>query len=131
MTELPNWAAQFTSWIHPAALITGTALPFVRAAVKRIRKEQKCWNATIAAHDFAAGLVIPSFLALALSPLIPEFWKHVEPHAFQLAGAMGIVYTITAIFGRDHGVAIVASPDTIAPSSPPSLKRPQKTKRNR
>lgn len=131
MSELPNWAAQFTGWIHPAALVTGTVLPFLRAAVNKLRNEQKCWNATIAAHDFAAGLVMPSFLALALSPMIPEFWKHVEPHAFQLAGAMGIVYTIAAIFGKEHGNNGVRLVQTTAPSSQPSSTRRQKSRRNR
>jgi hypothetical protein len=97
----PEWAAAFVGAIHPVSLALAVVLPCARAFIRKIRGEFKCWTAQRACHDAAAGFVIPSFIALTLFPMIPNVWKHLDPHVFQLAGAWGVIYMIAEIFNRD------------------------------
>lgn len=91
------WAAAFIDWMHPAALTFAVLLPLVRAQLRKIQGHTPCFHTSYVVHDIASGLTIPSFMALAISGVSPDVAKHVEGHAAQLAGLMGIVYTIGAI----------------------------------
>ena len=68
----------------------------------RIKGRSPCFNALVVAHDVASGFVFPSFLALTLSGLSTEIAQHANGHAVELAGAMGIVYTLSGIFKGSH-----------------------------
>lgn len=129
MTLSPEWAATFVSSLHPISLVFAAVIPCVRALVRFLRNEQKCWSAKNACHDVAAGLVLPSFVALTLFPMIPEIWRHVEAHVFTLAGAWGIVYMLAELFGS-HEESPSKPKKSNGSSSPSSSTRPQGTKRN-
>ncbi len=92
------WAAAFIDWMHPAALVFAVVLPLARAAIRKRQGQSPCFHTSYVVHDIASGLTVPSFMALAISGVSPEVAKHVEGHAAQLAGCMGLVYTIAAIF---------------------------------
>lgn len=96
------WAPVFVEWMHPGAIICAILLPLVRALVLKVRGHGPCFQTALFAHDMASGFVFPSFLALALSGLSPEIAKSATGHAVELAGALGIVYTLAAIFKGSH-----------------------------
>lgn len=91
------WAATFIDWMHPASLGFALLLPLIRACLRKHQGHLPCFHTSYVVHDIASGLTIPSFMALAISGVSPDVAKHVEGHAAQLAGLMGIVYTIGAI----------------------------------
>lgn len=93
-----GWAAEFISWMHPAAVILAIVLPLCTALIRRLSGHSPCFNTTFAFHDVAAGFTLPSFVALALSGMSPDIAKHVDGHASVLAGALGIIYTIAGMF---------------------------------
>lgn len=96
------WAPVFVEWMHPAALIFALLLPNVRAVALKLKGHGPCYQTSLVAHDVASGFVFPSFLALALSGLSQEIAKSATGHAVELAGAMGIVYTMAGIFKGGH-----------------------------
>ena len=107
------WAAAFIDWMHPAALGFALLLPLIRALVRKQQGHLPCFHISYVVHDIASGLTIPSFIALAISGVSPDVAKHVDGHAAQLAGLMGIVYTIGAIAkGHPNDVKIDAGNNT-------------------
>lgn len=96
------WAPVFVDWMHPAAIIFAILLPLIRAVVLKFRGQTPCFQTSLVAHDVASGFVFPSFLALALSGLSKEIAANANGHAVELAGAMGIVYTLAGIFKGSH-----------------------------
>src|SRR5206468_10181045 len=88
------WAPLFVDWMHPGAIIFALVLPNLRAVVLRFKGHGPCYQTSLVAHDVASGFVFPSFLALALSGLSHEIATNATGHAVELAGAMGIVYTM-------------------------------------
>jgi hypothetical protein len=96
------WAPIFVDWMHALSLICAIILPLLRALVLKIKRHSPCFNASFVAHDVASGFVFPSFLALTLSGLSTEIAQHANGHAVELAGAMGIVYTLSGIFKGSH-----------------------------
>jgi hypothetical protein len=96
------WAPVFVDWMHALSLICAFLLPLLRASVLRIKGRSPCFHAPVVAHDVASGFAFPSFLALTLSGLSTEIAQHANGHAVELAGAMGIVYTLSGIFKGSH-----------------------------
>ena len=105
MTWSPEWATTFVSNLHPISLALAPTLPCIRALVRFLRNEKKCWIAKNACHDAAAGLVLPSFVALTFFPMVAEIWRYVDAHVFTLAGAWGIIYMFAELFGQDEEAA--------------------------
>ena len=96
------WAPVFVDWMHAMALICALLLPLLRACVLKLKRHTPCLTASQVMHDVASGFVFPSFLALTLSGLSTDIAQHANGHAVELAGAMGIVYTLSGIFKGPH-----------------------------
>lgn len=96
------WAPVFVDWMHSLALIFAILLPLTRASILKLKGQPHCFNTSFVAHDVASGFVFPSFLALSLSGLSADIADHANGHAVELAGAMGIVYTLAGIFKGSH-----------------------------
>lgn len=102
MVPVSVWAPIFVDWMHPLAIIFAILLPLIRATVLWSKGHAPCFQTPLVAHDVASGFVFPSFLALSLSGLSTEISTHANGHAVELAGAMGIVYTLAGIFKGHH-----------------------------
>lgn len=101
MTEgQPAWAAFFIEWMHPASLLMAAALPCLRAFMRGLRGRRRRFVREYIVHDAAAGLLVPSFLALCLTAIKPDILQHVVGHPLQLAGLLGLVYTFSEILGK-------------------------------
>ena len=118
------WAPTFVEWMHPAAILCGIFLPLIRAGIMKKRGHVPCFQAVYAVHDVASGLALPSFFALALSGLSEEIAKHAFGHAMELAGFMGVIYTISAIFANHHSSGSVVALHTARTESPRISRRP-------
>jgi hypothetical protein len=105
LMPVSEWAPVFVDWMHPAAIICAVLLPLIRAVVLKARGHGPCFQTPLVAHDVASGFVFPSFLALALSGLSKDIAANANGHAVELAGAMGIVYTLAGIFKGSHGTS--------------------------
>lgn len=96
----PAWAAFFIDWMHPASLVMAAVLPFMRALVRKWYGRRFLWRREYIVHDAAAGLLIPSFLAMCLTALKPDLLQQVVGHPLQLAGLLGLVYTFSEVLGK-------------------------------
>jgi len=115
----PQWIRTFLVWMYPSALVLAAVLPFSRALIRKCRNSDECFLGHFFVHDLAGGLTIPSFMALCLAPMFPEVWEHLQKndgHAVQLAGMLGMYYSISSIF---------------APEKPPKQKPDGNTKPGR
>ena len=111
----PEWAVTFIAALHPATVVSAALLPCLRALIRKVRKDTHCWTSVHAAHDFASGLALPSFIALVLSPMIPNAFQHLEGHTLQLAGGLGIMSTIIELFSKDrHSAAASNAVNTLS-----------------
>lgn len=97
-----DFAALFVALLHPASVILAMVLPCVRAIIRKCRKTPKCFVLPLVVHDTFSGFAVPSFAALCLSPMLPDITSKLDGHTLQLAGALGIVYTLAEIFGPGH-----------------------------
>lgn len=98
MNLQPEWAASFIAMLHPAAVLLAVLLPCFRAVLRTFRGHQNGFVLTLVAQDVSSGFVLPSFVALCLSPMIPGVLTHLDGHTLQLAGALGIIYTLSELF---------------------------------
>jgi hypothetical protein len=67
-----------------------------------MRNQPKCFYMSFVVHDAFSGLALPSFIALCLTSVIPDLMDSIDPHSLQLAGLLGLIYTIAEIVGPGH-----------------------------
>lgn len=102
MTGQPEWAGAFVEALHPASIFCALTLPCVRAGIRKVRGRDKAFVRDQATHDAFSGLALPGFVALAISPMIPDVMKLLEGHNLQLAGILGVIFTIAQVLGKDE-----------------------------
>jgi hypothetical protein len=101
-TAIPSWVAVVGDYLHVAGLALAILLPLLRAGVRRIRAASQCFITRYVVHDVAAGISLPSFVALCLTTVAPQLLTLVDKHSLTLAGALGVVFILSELFGVEH-----------------------------
>ena len=101
MGSSAHWVAFVGDNLHSAGILLALALPMLRASVRRLRGVEKCFISRYVVHDIASGLSLPGFLALCLISIAPSLLAELDKHTLTLAGALGIVFILSELFGTE------------------------------
>jgi hypothetical protein len=73
-------------------------LPILRGTIRALRRDKPTFTIPSVVHDVMSGFALPSFISLCLAGWAPMLLNNADKHALQLAGALGIIYTLAELW---------------------------------
>jgi len=96
----PAWVTVCVEWLPVGAVVLAVVLPVIRVCLRKFRGHQRAYQNTLFVHDMAAGVTLPTFFALAISPMAPDIVDTLERLVLCVAGLLGIIHTLRSVFER-------------------------------
>lgn len=97
----PYWAQAVLDSHHVIAVVAAATIPLFRAIIRMFKGCDKYFDVATSFHDVAAGFLLPSFLLMILSGVIPDGMKAINEHALQLVGGLGVLHIIRELFSHN------------------------------
>lgn len=101
LTTPPDWAPFIAEVVHPLSIVLAILFPIIRAIVRKADGIQPAFKRENLGHDIGGGFILPHFVILVVSPMIPGII--LNSHALALAGLYGIYVVIADLVEAGHG----------------------------
>jgi len=97
----PDWTPFIAEMVHPLSIVLAILFPIIRAIVREAEGVQPAFKRENLGHDIGSGFILPHFLILVLSFMIPGII--LNSHALALAGLYGFYIVIADLVEAGHG----------------------------
>ena len=101
ITPPDYWAPFIAEMVHPLSIVLAILFPVMRAIIRKAEGIQPAFKRENLGHDIGSGLILPHFVTLVMSSMIPGII--LNSHALALAGLYGIYVVIANLVDAGHG----------------------------